>query len=273
MNKIKLGSASVLAVVALAAATQTVEAATVAPSTTSNPDVKFRQKTINDENNNSLIEPENPTREDTIFPSSPNEDKRGTNRGPLVIDYVSDFHFGEQIMSGNNVTYYAQPASVYNSADDAKNKQNGITVPNYIQVTDDRGTSAGWTLKVSQTKDFTVDGKSVAAGTDDGSALRGTTLHIQNLNSFKRDSNGAKLPTTFATGNAVALSNGQPETLFAGAKEGEGTGSIAILAGSAKATPETASKSISLDVPGSIKKQKGVLYQAELTWNLEDTPA
>ncbi|MGX4687029.1 WxL domain-containing protein [Vagococcus sp. JNUCC 83] len=272
MNKIKLVSASVLTVIGFAAVSQPV-AATTLSSATSIPDIQFRQKGKDDENNNSLIEPENPTREDSIFPSNTTEDKRGTNRGPLVIDYVSDFHFGEQIMSGNNVTYYAKPATVFNSAEDAKNQQNGITVPNYIQVTDDRGTSAGWTLKVAQTEDFTVDGKEVAPETDDGSALRGTVLKIKNLNSFKRSSNGAALPDTFATDNAVSLSKGTAEQLFAGAKEGQGTGSIAILAGSVKNDPETASKSISLDVPGSIKKQKGVLYKAELTWNLEDTPS
>lgn len=271
MKKLSLVSTTTLVALGLVAVAQPVSAAT-ASSATNNADIQFQQKGPDTPNNNALIEPENENREETIYlPSTSNEDKRKDNRGPLVIDYVSDFHFNIEKMSGNNVTYYAKTATVFETQADADANTNPVTVPNYVQVTDDRGTNAGWTLKVKQTKDFATS--TAVAGANDGSTLKGTTLKIKNINAFKRASNLGELPTTFATGNQVALSTGDADQIFASAKENEGTGSIALLAGNVKTATPTADKSISLDVPGNIKKQKDVQYKAELTWTLEDVPS
>lgn len=246
-------------------------AGTVASTATNEADIKLREKTPTDENDNKLLKPEDPGYEESIFPQDETEDKRKENKGSLVIDYVSNYHFAVEKMAGNNVSYFAKPSAVYLTAADQANKTNPVTVPNFIQVTDDRGTNVGWTLKVKQTKAFTVGGLDVPANDNTGKELRGTNLTISNLNSFKRDSNGGELPSTFATDEKVTLSHGGDAAMFASAKVGEGTGSMAILAG--KVADETADKSIELFVPGHIKKQKDVAYKAELTWFLETEPS
>ena len=277
MKKTQLISTTVLVALGIVTVSQPVSAAGNIVSTADNKaDIQFRQKDTTDENNNDIIEPENPGRDETIYlPSTSTEDKRPTNRGPLVIDYISDYHFNIEKMSGNNAVYYAKPAVVYGSqADvaDPNDLKNPITVPNYVQVTDDRGTNAGWSLKVQQTADFTVNGQPVADGVDDGSALRKTTLKINNINAFKRNNNAGVLPSGVKEGSSIELSKTGPEAPIMIAKEGEGTGSIAVLAGNVKTANPTADKSIELFVPGEIKKQRNVTYQATLTWNLEDAP-
>lgn len=263
---------SVLAVVlATLFVSQSVLAAE-ASKATNTADIQLREKTTTDENDNNLLKPEFGDHEDTIFPSDEDEDKRKDNKGSLVIDYVSNYHFATEKISGNNTRYFAKSTVIYDTKQDQTNKTNGVTVPNFIQVTDDRGTNAGWTLKVQQTKAFTVNGQTVPAGDTTGLELKGTELTIKNLNAFKRNSNGGTLPSRFATGNQVVLSQGTPAQLFASAQADQGTGSMAILAGNV-VKEDTADKSIELAVPGHIKKQKDVPYQAELTWILETEPS
>lgn len=266
MKKIHLVTVAALASLVVGG---TAFAAPVTPDTKSEADINLVET---EDNDNTLLEPENPDREDEIFPEDPTEDKREENKGPLTIDYVSNFRFGQQKISGNNNKYFANPVTIYETEADRVAETNPVIVPNYIQVSDNRGTNVGWTLKVQQTKAFTVNGQDVAANDNTGLALNGAKLSIKNLNAFKRDSNQGILPNVFATGKQVTVANGESAVLFASAQKDQGTGSMAILAGNVKGT-DTASQSVELAVPGHIKKQKEKTYKAELTWILETEPS
>jgi len=88
------------------------------------------------------VDPDNPDPTNPVKPTDPDggDPKPGTN-GPLSIDYVSDFDFGTQKISSANQTYFAKAQSY--SGDKADSAL-------YAQISDNRGTSAGWTLSVAQ---------------------------------------------------------------------------------------------------------------------------
>ncbi|MDN8763564.1 WxL domain-containing protein, partial [Staphylococcus aureus] len=62
----------------------------------------------------------------------------------LSIDYGSKFKFGTQKISTADQTYYAAPDEM----------KDGSKKPTYVQVTDKRGTLAGWKLTLSQPEQF-----------------------------------------------------------------------------------------------------------------------
>ena len=65
--------------------------------------------------------------------------------GPLSIDYASSFDFGINNISTQDKIYYAKSQKYADSI---------LETPNYIQITDNRGTTAGWTLKVREVAQF-----------------------------------------------------------------------------------------------------------------------
>lgn len=68
--------------------------------------------------------------------------------GPLRLDFVPKMSFGAQVISTEDQLYYAD-AQLFKSETPAR--------ANYIQVTDTRGTLAGWQLSVRQEHQFTND--------------------------------------------------------------------------------------------------------------------
>lgn len=106
------------------------------------------------------VDPTDPTNPvDPIDPTDPEGPNPGTN-GPLSIDYASSLDFGVQKITSKNETYYATTQK-YKTFDEQGNATEEVKEgPNYVQITDNRGTEAGWTLKVNQEKQFTsVSGK------------------------------------------------------------------------------------------------------------------
>ena len=79
-------------------------------------------------------DPENPVT--PIDPTNPNGPNPGT-AGPLSIDYASSLHFGENKISTKNEVYYAK----------AQAFTGGSEGPNYVQVTDNRGTETDGLFK------------------------------------------------------------------------------------------------------------------------------
>ncbi|EGO2744203.1 WxL domain-containing protein [Enterococcus faecalis] len=196
----------------------------------------------------STTPPVDPT--DPDKPVTPDEPGESTS-GPLSIDHVSNLHFGEQIISAKSKTYYANLEKVTMDG-------NKIDVPNYVQITDKRGSNEGWTLTVKQDTQFTTT-EDVAA-----KELKGAVLKLNNTQVQTTTDNKAKKPTP-TTEIALEPGGDALPVLVANKDEGMGlwTGSFG--------DENTAAKSVSLSVPGESAKYE-TNYSTELTWNLASTP-
>ncbi|MDK1725974.1 WxL domain-containing protein [Dellaglioa algida] len=205
--------------------------------------------------NTDPTDPTGPT--DPTNPIKPVDPVNPGTAGPLSIDYVSNFDFGSSNkVSGDDMTYYAAPVK----ATDKDGKD--VTVANYLQVTDKRGTNIGWKLSVKQEKQFN-DGKADL----DGAKLQMAT---QTLNSKNMDlNNPSNIP---AIDNAtMAMTPGSDvKVLTAGKDQGMGTWTDAFGVYDADAAKDTASKAVSLEVPGNSAKNTGSSYTTDLTWTLTD---
>lgn len=198
------------------------------------------------------IDPTDPTNPVDPDPSDPNPVVPTT--GPLRIDYISNIHFGKQKLTGTDKTYFA----AYDKVVEKGNASNEITVPSYVQVSDDRGTNTGWTLTVSNTQfnNGTAD--------LDGTVLRLEQPSINSTNLGKADPS-VVTPQIVLDGNGVASN-----VLVAAANEGIGTWTD--MFGLAPTNGETENKAVSLEVPGVSQKVKDTKYTSELTWTLTATP-
>lgn len=103
------------------------------------------------------IDPENP--DDIVNPG-----KSPVTEGPLRIDYVSSLNFGTAQIKKNSRIYYGQAQQFY-----------GGTGPrgSYIQITDQREKSTGWSVQVKQNYQFETTSK-----TGKKQELRGATLTL-----------------------------------------------------------------------------------------------
>ncbi|WP_430602004.1 hypothetical protein IGJ02_002194 [Enterococcus sp. DIV0724b] len=165
------------------------------------------------------------------------EDNQGTgNKGLLTINRVPNLKFGEVNISGSDQVEYA------------------LNQMPYAQVTDVRGTSAGWTMFV-RADDFTSASKDV---------LKGATLSLKNSIVSTMSAGKTVIPPK---GNDVTLTTKNQKIMMADKNSGEGTWlqswyknnsdeknsniQLSILAGTAKANTE---------------------YSANIYWELQDAP-
>jgi len=203
------------------------------------------------EQNTDTVDPVNPTKPEEVVeprdPKDPKDPHEDGTKGPLSIDYVSNFQFKTQKASGNNEVYYA-------SLDRVKKKVDGsiIEVPNYVQVTDNRGTNAGWKLTVTQNEQFK---------TASNKALTGAALTLKNgtLNS----ASGNDAPESLQN---ITLTPGVASDVV-NAKVDQGMGTWTNAFGQL----EEAKNSVELSVPGKTKKEQAE-YTTSLTWELKDAP-
>lgn len=204
------------------------------------------------------VDPEDP--EQPIDPEEPEEPGPPTGPatpGPLSIDFASNFHFGTtNPISATDRTLYArlQPTSSGNR-------------PNYVQVTDNRGSLEGWTLQVSATE-FTVASN---APQHANAVLAGAELSWYNgiiMSSSPKPANGHTEEHTlsFAPGASQNV-------LWAEKDHGTGTSLLRFGTtdlGTDEEDPEHASTSIRLMVPGGAARQ--ALYTSTITWSLQNVP-
>ncbi|MBC1975262.1 WxL domain-containing protein [Listeria booriae] len=92
-------------------------------------------------------DPGNPNPPNPVDPTDPENPGTG-NEGPLSIDYVSNIEFGTNKISSKAIVY------------NAKNENP------FVQVTDNRGTGAGWTLTAKATAFQSKDGSKVLKGAE-----------------------------------------------------------------------------------------------------------
>lgn len=209
------------------------------------------------------LHPEQPDPNKPVTPINPIDPEKpikpGTN-GPLSIDYVSDFQFGEQMISTKDQTYYALPQVFEGELPDTAN---------YIQVTDKRGTSAGWDLSVSQADNFksTVD--------TENNELEGLELTIDASTGELNSTSDSEKPTA----KKVVLNGAGSSGEVLAADYLEGTGSWTSTIGELMENPneekveETpiVNKGVELFIPGDVQTD-AVTYSTTLNWTLEQKP-
>lgn len=191
------------------------------------------------------VDPTDPTSPvEPVDPTDPNGPNPGTN-GPLSIDFASSFQFGKQKITTVTKDYYAQVQTFANGTDG----------PNYVQVTDKRGTQEGWSLSVKQDTQF----KTAAA-----EELSGAVLSLSNGASASIMDDQYK-PDLVAQNTLTPGS----ESVLMTADAGKGMGTWIYKFGTDAIQGATAVK---LNVPGkTVKLAKE--YSTTLTWSLKSTPA
>lgn len=200
--------------------------------------------------NTGSVKPINPVNPDQEVKPNPNDPHKPGTAGPLSIDYVSNIHFGSQTITGNNI-YYAKLDTVQTT----DGQDNLIQVPNYVQVTDTRGTNVGWKLTVKQNGQFETASNEI---------LTNAELKLTN------PSVASSTDQEFApVAQAVTLDPAGAVQEVATAAQGKGMWTWTIAYGNSN---EVGKESISLFVPTGTSIVKDELYSTSLTWILEDTP-
>lgn len=174
------------------------------------------------------------------------------NQGLLTIDFVSQFDFGQQLISLSDQTYFAKPQRLLNE-DGTINQEEER--PNYIQISDRRPEEDRneWQLSVTQREQFKGE---------QGQELLGAKLQL--MNSEIIGTQGEKVPELQSKTNEL-----QPENkkILIKARGDEGKGTWIYRFGNS----ETARESIALVVPKGSNPQN-VNYSTTLTWELSSVP-
>ncbi|AYG00366.1 WxL domain-containing protein [Lactococcus allomyrinae] len=261
MNKMLLKSASVLTTCLVVGPmiAGTVSAASTGGDYTSNGYVNFEE---GDNTGISPVDPLNPTV--PVGPTNPDgTDPAPGTGGALSIDFASSLSFGTQKISSNDATYYAHAQWI---SKDKDGNDVDITRPNYVQVTDTRGTWDGWTLTVAESDQFQ---------NSDGDQLTGAELSF---------SKGYTEGTTAATPgyvNTDSFTVGTAATKILGAGTNQGMGTwVYGLGGNAdyqeNGGPHLDNDAVSTASPITLKviagTNKATAYTTQLNWSLTNAP-
>ena len=219
------------------------------------------------------VDPENP-----ITPVDPGGDSPST-KGTLRIDYVSALDFGVAEIKKTNRVYSAL-AQQFRTDIGARGS--------YIQITDQRTESTGWTLQVKQETQF----KNRVIQNTAEQELLGAVMSLDK--GWANSSSTSNTPTV--TRNTIALSPGSASQV-ATATAGSGRGVWTISFGASKTNtskqentlspvidangkavmdsvyqkPAYSNSAITLSVPDSTKIYP-VQYETEITWILSELP-
>ncbi|KAF1299125.1 hypothetical protein BAU15_00325 [Enterococcus sp. JM4C] len=200
---------------------------------------------ISGESQGSPLDPLNPEPNRPIEPVNPlpGTPETGTG-GNLSIDFASNFQFGQHPVSTKETEFFADPQYLVG----------GEARPNFIQITDVRGTGTGWQLTAIQSP-FETETKTI---------LRGSVLSFENLSvlSERVSENGPTLSAPrieFVPGEETAIAS-------AGASQGMGTWIIRMGQSEAEAA-----NSVKVDVLNETVRLKN-LYTTKIQWVLKDTP-
>lgn len=170
------------------------------------------------------------------------------NTGPLSLDYASSFNFGKQKITSKDQVYYGttQQMTINEKSEER---------PLFAQVTDGRGSLAGWTLALKQKGQFS---------TSEGKELRGAEIR---LSQGQIESESESVIPSQITERKALIADGSASTNLVMAQQGEGAGTWIYRFGDL----ETMSQAVQLHVPGKAIKLKAQ-YQTNLLWTLSNLP-
>lgn len=198
--------------------------------------------------------------------------------GLVRLDQVPTLDFGTATIRGTKETQGAKYVRLNNIGGELR-----YFVPAYVQVTDERGTNAGWNVKVKASEFKAYDGDTLS---EDQAGLVGATISFKNAHVNNHSGMTAPEITQYSpVANEVIVDASATSTdkvlLDAAATKGMGIWSTSFFdapAGTAIPTstdianvPQDAS--IELAIPGTAQKSKDFRYESTLTWTISDTPA
>lgn len=175
------------------------------------------------------------------------------DQGLLSIDFASSLHFGNQIISAQDQTYYAQPQRLLNPDGTVNETEER---PNYVQISDRRSENErnGWQLSVTQNGQFS---------NANGHELMGS--EIQLFNQELVTVQGGTAPKLQEEPVQRILPNTRKVLLQA---EGEsGTGTWIYRFGN----QASADESVGLHIPKGTNPE-ATSYSTKLTWELSSVP-
>ncbi|WP_256090211.1 WxL domain-containing protein [Brochothrix thermosphacta] len=217
------------------------------------------------------VDPENPNPGKPvgpIDPTKPGGPNPGT-QGPLSIDFASSLQFGTSKITTTGEVYSAYAQEVVSD---------GVSSfrPQYVQVTDNRGTDAGWKLTVNQEQQLTSTA---------GKELEGAVITLENATVKTVEGSTIKAPSTAP--KSIELVPGQEVSVMSAA-QGEGAGLWVNHFGNSAATvvdgtdwkpgeegndpTEFAVKrnnAVTLAIPGKSNKSAAE-YRSVLKWTLSE---
>ncbi|MGX7150244.1 WxL domain-containing protein [Enterococcus ureasiticus] len=267
MKSIKLMSLGLVVLSAVALGAPSVQAAD--PVAETNADVKF----VEDK------DPITPDKPDVVDPTKPTEpgkgiDPDGNGSGgngtkSFNINWVSNFKFGEIKIGSTNMTAFAAPTTL--KWTDGSEPTTGLA--NFLQVTDNRGTNAGWNVSVEGSAFKELDESSNPTTTE----LKGASITLNDAQ-IVGDTDGAALaPTAVSVGEDI-LATGSHTVLDAGAGKGQGTWAVTWGADTDKTTLKmnddktNATAGVQLSVPVTAQPKADKSYRSTLTWKLVTAP-
>ena len=188
---------------------------------------------------------------------------QGGNRS-FNINWVSNFNFGEINISSREMTQYALPTSL-----NFKNQKTPLSnLPNFIQVTDNRGKNTGWHVTASATPFKNTEGHELT-----GAKLLLTDPHV-----FGTGNNWNTDLEPSPHGTAVDLLQ-NPEAgndiIKASAGKGQGTWQMAWAPKEENGEFQFAfaeNQGVQLVVPANATPRADSDYSSTITWVLHDTP-
>lgn len=210
------------------------------------------------------VDPTNPDPNNPVEPWDPttpdHKPNPGTN-GPLSIDFASSIDFGKNKITNKDELYYAEPQYLWN--EDHSDFEPSSAKPNYVQISDKRGTNGGWTLTVKQDAQF----KNEATLNKE---LTGSQIKFTQGQAASNSTNIAEPKTVDMT-----LVPGTTAKVMA-ADQGAGAGTWVDRFGTledVEINGQTVkkNKAITLSVPGTTPKD-AVKYETKLIWSLTDVP-
>lgn len=264
MKLIKLGTTSALALTALASTGVSAFAETgsldYSREYKSNAIVEF----LPDNGPTSPVDPENPDPNNPVDPWDPTTEDHNPNPGtdgPLSLDYASSLDFGKNKITNKDEVYYANPQYLWNA--DRTDFDPSTAKPNYVQVSDKRGTNGGWSLTVKQEGQFKNE------NTQNKELTGAEIAFTQSTPDSKIDGVIAPKATDFI------LTPNEVSPVMTAAK-GAGAGTWVDRFGTVEnveidGEQVQKNKAITLSVPGKTAKD-AVKYETKLTWTLTDVP-
>ena len=199
------------------------------------------------------VNPDLPNPSNPVQPENPDGSLSNSgSMGNLTIDYASSFDFGIHKISHENQVYHAKAQKFVG---------NNQRSPDYVQITDNRGTLAGWTLNVLETSQFTETVKNGKYP-----VLNGAQIALKNAQAISQSTDVSPPNVSRQTD----LIPGQISQIAAAAI-GSAAGTWIISWGTQADIVKSDTTDVALSVPGNIPKD-AASYSTQLIWTLSNLP-
>ncbi|NBA63617.1 WxL domain-containing protein [Enterococcus mundtii] len=188
--------------------------------------------------------------------------------GPLSIVKAATMNFGSQVISNQDQTYNMIAERQQKTG--TTGEENKVPFVSFAQVSDTRGSNAGWDLKVSLS-DFQAENTKNAV-------LRGAEVTLKDPKIQYSGNNQELEPAPHANNLKLVPNSGAVSVMTA--ESGKGAGRSSIVWGNqsdlnaqfeADPSATVTNNAIQLGVPGASAKD-ATTYTSTLTWELTTTP-